>query len=92
MREDDSSTPTTIVATMTGPTTIITSMWLSMIAVPSASVTSGEGEPRRSGHGTRTAPLPRATKVTTATPMAARCECTMLIGISAGFIPMNMTM
>ena len=79
-------------ATITGPTAIITSMWLSMIARPSAAVTSADGAPRRVGHGTSSAPLPSTTNAATAAPIAARWECTMLIGISAGFIPMNITM
>ncbi len=77
---------------MTGPIAIITIMWDSMIASPNADVTSPVGAPRRVGHGTSTAPALRSRNVPTPAAIEERCEWTMLIGIRAGFIPMNMTM
>jgi hypothetical protein len=55
-------------------------------------VTSGGGLPRRVGQSTIRMPVASARNVVTATAIAVLLLCTMLIGISAGFIPMNMTM
>ena len=81
-----------MVATMTGLTTTMTSIFGPIIASPSAAVTSAAGAPRRTGQSTRRAPAPRTRKAATETASAARFECTIDIGIRAGFIPMYITM
>lgn len=76
-----------IVARMAIPITIITSIFGPMTASPRARVGSAGGAPRRSGHGTSTAPAASAAKAVPEIASAPRRLCTMLIGISpAGFI------
>ena len=85
--------PATIVATMTGLIVIMTSIFEPMSASPSATVTSASGgAPARGPRHEQRAARRAGRRSPTAAATARRLSCTMLIGISAGFIPMNMTM
>ena len=77
---------------MTGPTTAMTSIFSPMISRPSACVRSSGGAPRRCGHGTSRAPAASSTKTPAEAPIAVFFPWVMSMGISAGFMPMNITM
>lgn len=81
-----------MVATRTAPTTTMTSIFSSMIAKPIACVRSSGGAPRRSGQGMSRAPAASSPKTPAEAPIAVFFPWVMSIGISAGFMPMNITM